>query len=65
MKYRILSLDGGGSWALIEVKALMQLFDPDMPGRQVLSRFDLVAANSGGSIVLACLIEDHDVEPDT
>lgn len=58
MKYRILSLDGGGSWALIEVKALMQLFDPDMPGRQVLSRFDLVAANSGGSIVLACLIED-------
>jgi len=56
--YRILSLDGGGSWALIEVKALMQLFDPDMPGRQVLSYFDLVAANSGGSIVLACLVED-------
>ena len=27
-KYHILSLDGGGSWALIEVKVLIDLFGP-------------------------------------
>jgi patatin-like phospholipase/acyl hydrolase len=57
-RYRILSLDGGGSWALIQVKALIELFGPDKPGREVLQDFDLVAANSGGSIVLGCLVED-------
>jgi hypothetical protein len=30
-RYRILSLDGGGSWALIQVKALIELFGPDKP----------------------------------
>jgi len=57
-RYRILSLDGGGSWALIQVKALIELFGPDKPGREILRDFDLVAANSGGSIVLGCLVED-------
>src|SRR5260221_82967 len=57
-RYRILSLDGGGSWALIQVKALMELYGPDKPGREVLQAFDLVAANSGGSIVLGCLVEN-------
>jgi hypothetical protein len=57
-RYRILSLDGGGSWALIQVKGLIELYGPDKPGREVLQDFDLVAANSGGSIVLGCLIED-------
>jgi hypothetical protein len=37
--YRILTLDGGGAWAIIEVRTL-------------------VAANSGGSLVLAGLIEN-------
>jgi hypothetical protein len=50
-RYRILSLDGGGSWALIQVKALIELFGPDKPGREILQDFDLVAANSGGSIL--------------
>src|SRR5271165_6979006 len=60
MSYRILSLDRGGIWALIEVKALMALpsYDENTSGHTVLNDFDLVAANSGGSIVLGGLIEN-------
>lgn len=57
MSYRILSLDGGGSWALLQAKALDQLY-PGKSGHQILAEFDLVAANSGGSIVLGGLIKD-------
>lgn len=57
MNYRVLSLDGGGSWALIEVKALIACYGENTPGRSVLEDFDLVAANSGGSIVLGGLVE--------
>ncbi len=56
-KFRILSLDGGGSWALIQAKALQKLFG-DIPGRDILSNFDLAAATSGGAIVLGGLIEN-------
>ena len=59
MSYRILSLDGGGSWAIIQVMVLMKLYPGDPTGNEVLSDFDLVAANSGGSIVLATLIENY------
>ena len=58
MAYRILSLDGGGSWALIEVRALIDLYGANSTGHQVLANFDLVAANSGGSIVLGGLVEN-------
>jgi hypothetical protein len=59
MAYRILGLDGGGTWALIEVKALIEIFGSDqVRGHAVLRMFDLVAANSGGSIVLGGLVED-------
>ncbi len=58
MGYRILSLDGGGPWALIEVMALIDLFGAAARGNTVLAEFDLVAGNSGGSIVLAGLVED-------
>jgi hypothetical protein len=57
-RYRILSLDGGGSWALIEVKALIELYSAETRGHDVLREFDLVAATSGGSLVLAGLVED-------
>lgn len=57
-KYRILSLDGGGTWALIEVMALIDLYGSSTTGHQVLSDFDMVAANSGGSIVLGGLVDD-------
>ena len=59
MAYRILSLDGGGPWALIEVKALIALYgSPNITGHEVLSDFNLVAANSGGNIVLGGLVEN-------
>jgi uncharacterized protein len=53
--YKILSLDGGGSWALIQVKALQDLYGENAGGHDVLRRFDLVAATSGGSIVAGML----------
>jgi hypothetical protein len=58
MTYRILSLDGGGAWALVEVRALIDLYGRDKRGNDVLAQFDLVAANSGGSIVLGGLAEN-------
>ena len=58
MAYRILSLDGGGSWAIIEVRALIDLYGANATGHQVLADFDLAAANSGGSLVLGGLVEN-------
>ena len=58
MPYRILTLDGGGAWALIEVKALIEMFGAAARGNGVLTQFDMVAGNSGGSIVLGGLMED-------
>lgn len=56
--YRILSLDGGGTFCLAQARALQELFGPDMPGRQVLSQFQLAAGTSGGSFVIAALVAD-------
>jgi hypothetical protein len=58
MPFRVLTLDGGGAWALIEVRTLIDLYGENATGHEVLQNFDLVAANSGGSIVLAGLVED-------
>jgi hypothetical protein len=58
MGYRILSMDGGGSWALIEIRALIELYSKTTTGHEVLADFDLAAANSGGSMVLGGLLED-------
>jgi len=52
---RILSLDGGGSWALVQVRALIDLYGYQATGYDVLKDFDLVVANSGGSIVAGAL----------
>ncbi|CDF83924.1 patatin [Pseudomonas knackmussii B13] len=57
-EYRILSLDGGGTWALLQAMALQHMFGIDARGHDVLRRYDLVAANSGGSIVLGGLFEN-------
>jgi hypothetical protein len=54
---RVLSLAGGGSWAIIEARALMQLF-PNMTGTAILKQFDVAIGNSGGAIVLAGLAAD-------
>ncbi len=56
--FRILSLDGGGSWALLQVMALIRMYGPETRGHDVLADFDLVAANSGGSLTLGGLLTD-------
>lgn len=58
-RYRVLSLDGGGSWALLEAVALLSIYGDTITGIQLLSRFDLVAANSGGSVIAAALATDR------
>ena len=55
---RILSLDGGGTWALIQVEALRRIFGEHATGWDVLRSLDLVVANSGASIVAGCLVAD-------
>jgi len=55
--YRILSLDGGGTFCLIQARALAELY-PGQSGHQLLRNFDLVAACSGGSFVAAALFAD-------
>ena len=54
--YRILSLDGGGSWSLLQVMALQAIFGEGARGHDVLKNFNFVAANSGGSIVMGGLL---------
>jgi len=56
--YRILCLDGGGRWSLISIMALQAIFGERAKGHDILKGFDLVAANSGGSIVLGGLAEN-------
>ena len=58
MAFRILSLDGGGAWALIQVRTLIDLYGGETRGNEILAEYDLVAANSGGSLVLAGLVEN-------
>lgn len=58
MKFRILSLDGGGTWALIQARVLQDLYGTRARGHAVLRNFDMVVANSGGSLVAAGLAEN-------
>lgn len=55
---RILSLDGGGAWAMLEVWSLIQAYGAHTRGHDVLAEFDLAASNSGGSLVLGGLLMD-------
>ncbi len=55
--YKILSLDGGGSWALIQARVLQDIYG-DINGHELLRKFDLVIGNSGGAMVLAALCND-------
>ncbi len=61
MTFRILSLDGGGTWSLIQILTLVDLYRSGgalLSGHQVLRDFDLVVANGGGSVVLGGLLKD-------
>ncbi|MDF4202969.1 patatin-like phospholipase family protein [Maribacter sp. SA7] len=59
--FKILSLDGGGSWAIIQLLTLKDRYG-NINGHQILQQFDLVIANSGGSIVLAALAENYTID---
>jgi hypothetical protein len=54
MPYKILSLDGGGTWALVQARVLRDIYG-DINGHEILRQFDMAIANSGGSLVLASL----------
>lgn len=56
--YKILALDGGGSWSMIQAMALADMYGDEICGHDLLAKFDLVAANSGGALVAAALIEN-------
>src|SRR5438552_2169543 len=55
MSYSILSLDGGGSWALIQVRILQKKYGDKAKGHDILKNYDMVIDNSGGSLVLAAM----------
>lgn len=59
--YKILSLDGGGSWAIIQLLTLKDRYG-NLTGHDILKKFDLIIANSGGSIVLAALAENYTID---
>lgn len=60
-KRKILSLDGGGSWALIQAKVLKNIYG-NITGHELLRKFDLAIANSGGSLVLTALCANKSLE---
>lgn len=63
--YKILTLDGGGSWAILQLLTLKERYKhefPELMGHDILKQFDLIIANSGGSIVLAALAENWSID---
>ncbi len=54
-KPHILSLDGGGSWALVQARILGDIYGEDTPGHEILKKFELAIGNSGGGLVLTSL----------
>jgi hypothetical protein len=56
---RVLSLDGGGTWAVLQLLTLIEAFGLESTGHQVLETFDLAVGNSGGAVILACLALDQ------
>jgi len=57
MSYQILSLDGGGSWAMIQARVLKDIYG-DINGHALLKQFDMAISNSGDSLVLDCLCNE-------
>ena len=57
MSFKILSLDGGASWALVQARVLQDLYDEtgEIKGHELLRKFDMAVANSGGSVLLGLL----------
>lgn len=67
MSKKVLSLDGGGSWAILQAMALKAIYRNTAVGtgcRNILNDFDVISANSGGSLMLASMIEHCDEDID-
>jgi hypothetical protein len=62
MAYNILSLDGGGTWALIQARILMHKYGSSAKGHDILRDYHLAIANSGGSLVLSMLCADKSMQ---
>ncbi len=61
MSFRILSLDGGGSWSLLQIMTLIDLYRSGgalLTGHDVLRDFDLAVASGSGSLVLGGLVKN-------
>lgn len=54
--FRILSLDGGGSWSVLQALTLGKLYGENTRGHDILKHVDLVAAGSTGSLILGALL---------
>lgn len=54
--FRILTLDGGGSWAVIQALTLGRLYGEHTRGHDILRQVDMVAAGSTGSLILGALL---------
>lgn len=61
-KFKILSLDGGGSWALVQIRILQKIYGEKRSGHDVLKEFDMVIANSGGSLALAAMANGYNLD---
>ncbi|MCE3227270.1 MAG: hypothetical protein K0S32_1821 [Bacteroidetes bacterium] len=61
MAFSILSFDGGGTWALIQARVLEERYGAEKKGHEILREYDLVIANSGGSLVMAMLCANKSV----
>ncbi len=59
--YKILSLDGGGSWAILQLLTLKYKYG-NVEGHIILRKFDMIISNSGGSIILAALAENWTID---
>lgn len=67
MAKKVLSLDGGGSWSILQAIALREIYKDTDVGtncRNILNQFDVISANSGGSLMLAGMIEKADEDID-
>ncbi len=54
-KPHILSLDGGGTWALVQARILGDIYGENTPGHDILKNFNMAIGNSGGGLVLTSL----------
>jgi hypothetical protein len=58
MATKLLSLDGGATWAMVQARVLRDIYG-NISGHQLLKQFDFVIATSGGSVLLGLLCSNY------